>query len=393
MTRRTRDSRRLRSIGGRVYPSEQALLASGGRSFTPTATALAYGGGAVTLLDLWPPLRNLPLRIERLEARPLELQVGPGFRRRTVEVRLSGAGAVGRGEDSGWSGASHAALCASAGPWAPSVTTLGELSLHLEELPGGDGPMAGVERGSDSWRSRRWALESAALDLALLRAGCSLPELLGIRPGPLRFVASRAPRTIEEVHRLLARCPGLRLKLDASPVWSEAFLRELGATGAVEIVDLHRVPEVPGQLELLERILEHLPGALIEDAPPGPEAEQRLREAGASCALDAGLLGPADLEGRSELVRSVSLKPARVGSLHAHLALAEACRSQGLETHGGGRFELGVGRLQLQTLAALLHPGAPNDLAPVQHHVGEDGTDLSSSPLEVAGLRPGFGRG
>ena len=37
---------------------------------------------------------------------------------------------------------------------------------------------------------RRWAFESAALDLALRQAGASLADALGLRPAPSRFVVS-----------------------------------------------------------------------------------------------------------------------------------------------------------------------------------------------------------
>ena len=32
--------------------------------------------------------------------------------------------------------------------------------------------------------------------------------------------------------------------------------------------------------------------------------------------------------------------------------------------YGGGQYELGVGRGQIQYLAAIFHPDAPNDIAP-----------------------------
>jgi O-succinylbenzoate synthase len=215
--------------------------------------------------------------------------------------------------------------------------------------------------------------------------------VLGREALPLRFVASLSPRTLEEVTARLSRVPGLQLKLDASPRWTDALLRELGRSGAVEVVDFKGAPGDPEHLELLERVLEHLPGVLLEDPPAGAEAETILERAAASVALDAGMLTPADLERAGPRVVAVSAKPARVGSLGAHLALVEAALARGLRVHGGGRFELGVGRRQLQALAALLHPDAPNDLAPVEHHAREGAGPLPASPLAVSVGVPGFG--
>ena len=40
------------------------------------------------------------------------------------------------------------------------------------------------------------------------------------------------------------------------------------------------------------------------------------------------------------------------------------CEERGMGAYGGGQYELGVGRGQIQYLAALFHPDAPNDIAP-----------------------------
>ena len=64
-----------------------------------------------------------------------------------------------------------------------------------------------------AWRSRRWAFESAALDLAVRQAARSLHDVLGLMPEPMRFVNSlglgKTP-SIEPVRRRPARSSGVR---------------------------------------------------------------------------------------------------------------------------------------------------------------------------------------
>jgi len=49
--------------------------------------------------------------------------------------------------------------------------------------------------------------------------------------------------------------------------------------------------------------------------------------------------------------------------------------------YGGGQFELGPGRRQLQVLASLFYPDGPNDIAPSEYNEGEPRAGLPSSPL------------
>jgi hypothetical protein len=60
----------------------------------------------------------------------------------------------------------------------------------------------------------------------------------------------------------------------------------------------------------------------------------------------------------------LNLKPARFGSVRALFDTYDYCAAHGIDVYGGGMFEQGPGRGQLQYLASLFHPGTPNDLAP-----------------------------
>ena len=58
--------------------------------------------------------------------------------------------------------------------------------------------------------------------------------------------------------------------------------------------------------------------------------------------------------------------------------------------YGGGQFELGPGRGQIQYLASLFHPDGPNDVAPGGFNEPEVPPGLPSSPLPVAVEPTGF---
>ena len=80
-------------------------------------------------------------------------------------------------------------------------------------------------------RFRRWAFESAALDLALRQAGRPLHEVLEREPQRLRFVNSLSlgkQPSIEPVRRRLARSPGVRFKLTLRPPGRRARRRGRG---------------------------------------------------------------------------------------------------------------------------------------------------------------------
>ena len=49
--------------------------------------------------------------------------------------------------------------------------------------------------------------------------------------------------------------------------------------------------------------------------------------------------------------------------------------------YGGGQFELGIGRTQIQELASLFHPDMPNDVAPAEFNQPELPRGVQPSPL------------
>ncbi|HEX4929798.1 MAG TPA: hypothetical protein VFV62_03745, partial [Gaiellaceae bacterium] len=148
-------------------------------------------------------LAQLPLHIEDVSIERLERPNAAGGVRRTSLVRLRGNGQEGQGEDVTFQ-AADALATASALTVLSGVGTLAEAWERLDRLELFDRPPEhAVVRNY-----RRWAVEAAALDLALRQTGLSLGERLGRAPQPVRFVVSPAPSH-------LRRFPDARLKIDA----------------------------------------------------------------------------------------------------------------------------------------------------------------------------------
>ena len=109
-------------------------------------------------------LADLPLEVEAYELEGLERDVSSNFTRLSTVIRLRGGGHEGVGEDVTYEGLDQLAL-QDAGPNLPLAGrhTLESFSHLLEGLDLWSSP---PER-EPSRDYRRWAYESAALDLAL----------------------------------------------------------------------------------------------------------------------------------------------------------------------------------------------------------------------------------
>ena len=68
------------------------------------------------------------------------------------------------------------------------------------------------------------------------------------------------------------------------------------------------------------------------------------------------------------MLRHLNIKPSRFGSVSALLDCVERAQAAGMVLYGGGQFELGIGRDQIQALASLLYADGPNDVAPREYH-------------------------
>lgn len=340
-------------------------------------------------MSLFDRIAELPLRVDDHVLIGLEQAVSDNWVRRTTEVRLHGAGREGAGEDVNYSSADQVRFQATGGklPLAGDYT-LGSFSEHLHSLELFDAPPA--DRTFRPYR--RWALESAALELALAQSATSLPEALGRRLQPLRFVKSMglgAPPSLEPVLAWRRLYPKLRFKLDVGNDWTREFMRELNAAVPVDVVDLKGhyrgdwIDNTP-DAGLYRGVAEEFPEAYIEDPWLDPEIDDALEPYRARITWDAPIHAVADVLALPFPPRVLNVKPSRFGTLERLFAAYDYCAGHSIGMYGGGQFELGVGRGQAQLLAALFHPDMPNDLAPRAYNTASPVPGLPQSPLDVA---------
>ena len=291
---------------------------------------------------------------------------------------LVGGGLEGRGEDVTYAAEDHDDYPADlplAGEW-----TLDGFSRHL----GGLDLFPGRPPQQEFFRNyRRWGFESAALDLALRQSKLNLGEALARPYAPVRFVLS----TRLDIKPWLAVDPSLEFKLDPTPEWDEGLMRDIAATGRVRALDFKSFytgspvdnPPGPGAVPAGERgcsparcsrirrwrarrarCCAGRRGASASTRPSTPGRTSRRCES-------ASLPRRGPECDRFEL-RQLNVKPSRFGSMSALLDCVGRAQAAGIVLYGGGQFELGIGRDQIQALASLLYPAGPNDVAPREYH-------------------------
>ncbi len=313
---------------------------------------------------------------------------------------LAGAGHEGRGEDVTYEAEAQEAQIAA----GPVLALAGEHTFDsFSEQLGALDLFPGFTPQQDVYRRyRRWAFESAALDLALRQNDTSLHAIIGRDPQPITFVVSSRmgePPTIEPVARRLAVYPALRFKLDGTPDWTDELIEQLQATGAVDSIDFKgaykgTVVDVPTDAAFYRRIAEAFPDAWLEDPDLDDEdALHALAPFQDRITWDAPIHDVADILARKVMPRTVNLKPSRFGSVKSLFAGYEFCEQRGMGAYGGGQYELGVGRDHIQLLAALFHPNAPNDIAPGGYDALDPEPGLPESPMDVEPAALGFRRG
>ena len=313
----------------------------------------------------------------------------------TTTIRLLGAGEEGLGEDVTYDAPDHAVLQRT-GPVLPltgehTIESFCELVGGLELFP--EPPGMDV-----SPLYRRWAYESAALDLALRQAGMPLSEALGREARPVTFVVSLGlgkPPTLEPVRRRLARYPDLRFKLDATSAWTDEIFEELGGSSAVDSIDLKGqykgtpVDQDPDPV-LYRKVVEAFPQAWIEDPALTEETDPILEPHRDRITWDAPIHSIEDIEALPFPPKMVNVKPSRLGGLRSLLDAYDWCEERGITVYGGGQWELGCGREHIQYLASLFHPDAPNDVAPRGYNDPSVPEGLPASPLEPRLAESGF---
>jgi hypothetical protein len=315
-------------------------------------------------MSLYDAVRHLPLKIEGYRLEPLEREVARGFTLKRTVVVLSGEGEEGRGEEVDYDPRTQEQFQADEGKLPfPGEHTLDSFSL--------------LQAGQSEYR--RWGFESAALDLALRQAGMSLGEAVGREPQPLRFVVST--RTAN-VPGWLELYPKLHFKLDPDRDWTEAVIATLRNVETVDFKGIYRYAfGNPPDAELYARVAAAFPDAWIEDPALTPETTRALEPHRDRITWDAAIHEWSDVEALPFRPRCLNCKPSRFGSVKRLFDFYDACEREGIALYGGGQFELGPGRDQIQLLAALFHADAPNDVAPGGFNAAAPVAGLPEPPL------------
>jgi L-alanine-DL-glutamate epimerase-like enolase superfamily enzyme len=330
---------------------------------------------------IWERLAGLALVVDGYSLERLEAD---GYERTTTQIRLSGAGEVGIGEDVGLDALEDAGLPL-AGEW-----TLASFCDRLAELD--QWPEPPEWEMARAWRN--WAFESAALDLALRQAGLSLAEAVGRLVRPVRFVNSLGlgdPPSAAVIAQRVEQSPSVAFKLDAAPSWTASIVSELVGLQCVETVDFKgryglEVEDEDALVAMYRVVLDAFPDALLEDPHELARVEALIAPVRDRVSLDAPIRTPSDVGA----TRTINVKPSRIGGLRPLFAVYEWCDANGVAMYGGGMGELGVGRGQIELLASLFHPDGPNDVAPSAFNAPEPLPGLPGSPLVLDGLGAGF---
>jgi hypothetical protein len=327
-------------------------------------------------MALWDSVAELTVKVDGYTLERRESSTPSGWMRVTTTVVLAGDGETGLGEDVTYEAEMHDEVPEElmlGGTWS-----LEDFSHRLDEF----------EELAEGYR--RWAVESAGLDLALRQNELGLGKAFGRQELPVRFAVS----TRAAPERWLEVAPDLEFKLDAEKDWDRPLLRGLRELDRVRVVDLKAyyhgtVVDLPPDPELYRAIAEELPDAVIEDAWLEDGCREALAGAEDRLSFDAPVHSLSDLDDLPLEPRWLNIKPSRFGTVRGLLETIEACEEREIKMYGGGQYELGPGRLQIQRLASVFYAEGPNDVAPSEYNEGEPRKGLPQSPLP-AREEPGF---
>ena len=343
--------------------------------------------------DLYDRVADLSLEIDGFALDRHEMDTSAGFTRATTVVELRGDGAVSRGEDVTYDTEDHDRLrdAHAAGDldWdLAGEYTFDSFSAHLDGLELFPKP---PER-EPSRHYRRWAVESAALDLALRQADTTLAAALDRTYDPVTFVVSTRLGTdgepsADRVHQWLDVDPALEFKLDPTDAWTPELMADLAETNSVRILDLKSYYEgtdvdADTDLERYRQVVETFPDAIIEDAKFTDETRPLLSRVENRLSWDYPVTDVASVEALPIEPRSLNVKPSRFGTVADLLDTVEYALERDITLYGGGQYELGVGREHLHAFASALYPDRPSDIAPSAYNAPEPHTDVPASPLE-----------
>jgi hypothetical protein len=341
---------------------------------------------------MYDAVADLPLSVESVSLERVERET-PKFTRATTVVSLHGDSETGRGEDVTYETVHHDALQGHEFDLAGEYT-FDEFSSALDDAdlwPDDPQRRAFVDY-------RRWAFESAALDLALRQAGETLAKRLDQTLDPVRFVVSESvpDGDTTRVDDLLEQYSDAELKLDVTDAWTQSTFDRLAEIGAVRVLDLKgqygdvEHGQAPDR-RLYERAFETLGDAVVEDPRITDETREVVEAHADRVAWDAPIHGMADVRELPVEPDWLNIKPSRFGTLESLFETISWALDNDVALYGGGQFELSVGRGQIQEVASLYYPAGPNDVAPGVYNDPEVPEHPPKSPISVPEDHAGFG--
>ncbi len=332
--------------------------------------------------------RLLPLdvEVEELRLERAEIETAAGWRRVTTTVVLAGGGCEGRGEDVCYDPVEHDDFPTPDLSGSHTLARFSRLVAGLDLWPERPPEWKG------SYDYRVWAFESAALDLALRQAGMTLGDALGREYAPVRFAVSG----VSDPAVWLAIDDSLEFKLDVSASWDEPLMRNYAETGRVRVLDFKAYYEAT-QVESIDDPEEYalvvsiFPDAVLEDAALNDETRPVLAGALERLSFDAPIHSLADVHALGVSPQHLNIKPSRFGTIERLFDCVDWCLANDVSMYGGGQFELGIGREQIQAFASLFYPDAANDVAPGDYNTAtEPRAGLAGNPLAVPETITGF---
>jgi hypothetical protein len=332
------------------------------------------------MTGLYERLAGLEVQVDEVTFDRLEFETVRWVRVTTV-VTIHGAGHRGQGEDVSYATPDQDAHQRMDPPRLAGRRTLAEWSEVLDATNLIPVPPS-VKEARDY---RRWAYESALLDLALRQNDLSFARALGREPKPVRFCVSPTG----DPQPVLDRYPEMEIKIDAQASWSVEDMRRLAATDRVRVVDLkghysgdwNTHPDDPPAYSAA--VAEAFPEAIIEDPMLGAAMAPVIARHAQRMSFDAPVHSLADLLLLPE-TGWCNIKPSRFATTRRLLECVDHCEQHAIGMYGGGQFELGPGRRQIQAIAATLYPDGPNDVAPGGYNAAELPAGLPASPLPTA---------
>ena len=329
-------------------------------------------------MPLWDALAGLEVHVDDYVLQRREQPTRSGWTRVTTTVVLRGGGEEGEGEDVTYTPDDHDDF-----PVRETLAggrTLEAFSQRIGELE----LWRGEPRMPASRDYRRWAFESAALDLGLRQAGRSLGAVVGRAYRPVRFVAS----TRAEIEPYLALNPQLEFKLDVEEDWDRDRMSRLAALDRVRVLDLKAYyrgtsVDLAPDPALYRAVAAAFPAVVIEDPWLEDGCREALHGAEDRLSFDAPVHSLEDLDRLPLAPRWLNVKPSRFATVQKLLECVDACEQRGIRMYGGGQYELGPGRRQIQRLASLFYADGPNDVAPSEYNDGGARPGLATSPLPV----------